>query len=102
MRGPQCCISIQEMAMLHVSFTYFLKCHMSNLINDYVQCPILWPICRMSPSPNISHVEFRKCPCRLVDFRGVGSSKTASVKHAEPRGIPPRNNTGVFMKHAHA
>ena len=51
-------------------------CHMSNLTKIIKKKKkkkngtIIVSPCHMSLSP-ISHVEFKKCPCRPVDFRGL-------------------------------
>ena len=62
-------VDLKKMAMSHVLVAYFTQCHMSNLRIGYVT--IMFSPCRMSLSP-MSHVEFKKCPCRPVDFRGQG------------------------------
>ena len=60
-------MSHDEMAMLHVLVAYFTQCHISYLRIGHVT--ITFSPCCMSLSP-MSHVEFKKCPSRFVDFRG--------------------------------
>ena len=67
--------------MSHVDFNKWQRRLSLSLIFPNVTCRIqekavslvttLFRRCRMSLS-HMSHVEFTKCPCRLVDFRGLG------------------------------
>ena len=60
-------------AMSHVSVTYFPPCHMSKFKNSHTCLMSLYflPPRRMSRSL-MSPVEFKKSPCRSVEFRGQG------------------------------
>ena len=43
----------------------------------------------MSPSPML-HVEFKKCPCHPVDFRGLGPyACTGNIVNMQLLNIPP-------------
>ena len=46
-----------------------VRCRISEMTLSHVTSCLAMPPCRMSPSP-MSHVEFQKCPCHPVDFRG--------------------------------
>ena len=90
MRGPQCRMSILRngnvACLSDVSVTYFPQCHMSNLRKAYVTCHYIFlPPCRMSLS-SMWHVEFKNCPCRPVDFRGLGPLGEISSRALEPVG----------------
>ena len=52
---------------------YFSQCHMSNFKKGYVVCYYTFNPCHMSVGPT-SHVEFKKCLCHPVVFRGQGPS----------------------------
>ena len=57
----------------HVSLSLVspnVKCHMSNLKTSYVPCHYI-----------MSHVKFKKCSCRPVDFRGQGLLVCHSLSH---------------------
>ena len=74
MGGPQCRTSILINVSAACHFAYFIQCHMSNFGKDYVPCHYIFgPSLSHIISP-IVHVEFRKFPCRPVDFRGQGPS----------------------------
>ena len=70
--SPVSPVDLKKMAMSHVIVAYFPQCHMSNLREGYVYCHyyiIFNPLSYVTIGP-MSHVEFKKCPCRPVDFRG--------------------------------
>ena len=64
-------VDFKKMPMSDVSIAYLYPCRMSNLMNNPVGCRYnyFWKLCCMSIIPK-SHVEFKKWPCRSVDFRG--------------------------------
>ena len=72
MGGPQCRMSIFR--KLNVSCLCLLlpQCHLSNKYEKRGMSHVyFYPPCCMSLSP-MSHVEFKKCPCRALVFRGQG------------------------------
>ena len=81
--------------MSHVSVAYLFPCQMSNLRKGYMSHgTIIFSPCRMSLSL-VSHVEFKKCPCRLVDFRGLGPY-TYLQKASPP---PPPTGSRILLVH---
>ena len=65
-------VDLKKMAISHVSDAYFPPCRMSNFRNGLVSCNYIFlPSYRMALTP-MSHVEFKKSPCRHVEFRGQG------------------------------
>ena len=77
MGGPQCRVSILRNS--NVACLCLLFSPMSRVEFKERLCPMSLKFhtpCRMSLS-HMSHVEFKKSPCRHVDFRGQGPYKTA-------------------------
>ena len=62
------------MAMSHVLVAYVPQGHMSQEKAMSCVTILLTPKCHMSVLP-MTHVEFKKCPCHPVDFKGQGSSR---------------------------
>ena len=73
MGGPQCCMSVLRNG--NVACPCRLLSPMSHVEFKKRRCPMslksLAPVARHY-RPYMSHVEFLKCPCRPVDFRGLG------------------------------
>ena len=71
-RGVPCCMSIFKKLQCCMSPSLIFYRHMSNSRHSHVSCHYLFlPPCRMSLSL-MSHVKFKKSPCRHVKFRGQG------------------------------
>ena len=54
---------------VHVNFK-IAKCPLSNLRKCYVMSVI--DLCILMSITLMSHVDFKKCPCRPVNFKGQG------------------------------
>ena len=70
MEGPQCRMSVLRNGntACHCRLFYLMS-HVEFKNRIYMShVTIIFSPCRMSLSP-MSHVEFKKCPCRPVDFR---------------------------------
>ena len=66
------------MVMLHVA--YFPQCRLSNLRTGYVVCHSTFNL-KLPNGISLSpmwHVEFKKCPCRPVGFRGSRAIRRTS------------------------
>ena len=64
----QCHMSL---SLIYAHVAYLCPCRMSNLRNDYVACRYLFLSRRMSLSL-MTPDDFKKGPCRRVEFRGRG------------------------------
>ena len=74
--------------------TYFPQCHMSNLRNYHVTCHYLFlPPCSMSPRL-MSHVDFKKSPCRCVESKGRGAMCWMWDTHLLPSVYVCKAHTG--------
>ena len=72
--GSQCLMSIFGKRHCHASLPFISPnvAHMSNLRKDYVQCHYIFTSMSHVIKPYMPYVEFKKGPCRLVDFRSQG------------------------------
>ena len=62
----------EDMPMSHVSVAYFLPCHICQFKRNHVPCHYFFlPPCPMWPKIML-HVDFKKGPCRCVEFKGRG------------------------------
>ena len=70
----RCRMSIsKKMTMSNVSVTSVPPCHRSNLRHGHVSCHYLFFYSHVACHFSLmSHVDFKKSPCRLVEFGGHG------------------------------